>query len=96
MDGEKVIMKVNADCTAHEDHQYIGPFFIPVKKILESSIAKEKFKEDTGEIEFENISLSWPRSWVLIRADFKKEGVQSFSVILKQPETEDDIFLIEL
>ena len=94
--GEKVIMTVNADCTANEDHQYIGPFTIPAKKILESPIAEDTFNEDNSRIQFENVSLSWPQSWVLIKADFKKTGSSDFSVISKMPETEDDIFVIEL
>lgn len=96
MDGEKVIMKLNADCTAHEDHQYIGPFSIPAKTILESSIDKNSFSENNSDIHFENVSLSWPQSWVLIKADFKKAGASDFSVVTKTPETEDDLFIIEL
>ena len=93
--GEQVIMKLTANCKSNEDPQYIGPFTLPAKKILESSIVKSKFNEGDSEIEFENVSLFWPKSWVLIRADFKKEGINDFSVIAEQPETEEDIFVIE-
>ena len=93
--GEQVIMKLTTNCTANEDPQYIGPFTLPAKKILESSIVKSKFNEGNSEIEFENVSLFWPKSWVLIRADFKKDGINDFSVIAEQPETEEDIFVIE-
>lgn len=95
MSGEKVIMKITTNCTANEDSQYIGPFTIPAKKILESPIVENKFSEGDTTFEFENISLSWPRSWILIRANFKKDGMDDFSVISKQPETEDDLFIIE-
>ncbi|MDE0151363.1 MAG: hypothetical protein OXK80_02545 [Bdellovibrionales bacterium] len=94
--GEKVIMTINTDCTENKDHQYIGPFSIPAKKILESSIVESTFSENNSEIQFENVSLSWPKSWVLIKADFKKAGTSDFSVVTETPETEDDIFVIEL
>ncbi len=96
VEGEKVIMKVNTDCTSYSDHQYIGPFTIPAKKILESPITENTFNENNNHIQFENVSLSWPQSWMLIKADFKKEGASDFSVISKVPETEDDVFVIEL
>jgi len=96
MDGEKVIMKLNANCTSYEDHQFIGPFSIPAKTILESPIDKNSFNENKSEIHFENVSLSWPQSWALIKADFKKTGISDFSVVTKTPETEDDLFIIEL
>lgn len=94
--GEQVIMKLTADCTVNEDPQHIGPFTLPVKKILESPVVTKSFNEEDSEIEFENVSLFWPKSWALIRADFKKDGADDFSVIAKQPETEEDIFIIEL
>lgn len=96
VEGEKIIMKVNADCTANADHQYIGPFTLPAKKILEAAITKNRFNENNSKIQFENVSLSWPQSWILIKADFKKAGTSDFSVVTELPETEDDIFVIEL
>lgn len=96
INGEKVIMTINTDCTENEDPQYIGPFSIPAKKILESSIAESTFSENNSKIQFENVSLSWPQSWVLIKANFKKEGTSDLPVNSKIPETEDDIFVIEL
>ena len=93
IEGERVVMTLTADCKTHTDHQYIGPFSLPVQKIINSPITKSEFHEEG--LKFENVALRWPQSWVLLEAHFTRETGFSFSVISKIPESEEDIFVIQ-
>ena len=85
IEGEKVLMEVEQNCLTHSDHQFIGPFSLPVEKILHSPSGSENiFKEDKMRIEFSNVSGSWPKRWTLVFAQFKNLDQSKTLDIIKE------------
>ncbi len=94
MRGERVSMKLMADCVGDPNHQFIGPFVIPAQKILNSSIVKQVFKTKEGEVHFNNVSLKWPKAWIL-KEVFFKSSYNQHRVRAQVPQAGEDFFSIE-
>ena len=95
MKGERVSMDVTGDCVDDEEHQWIGPFIIPFQEILSSSFMNQSFHTSHGEIRFDNVSLQWPKSWILKGVLFESADGQ-YRVPARIPQTEEeDFFSIE-
>ena len=93
--GTQISMDVKGDCIDDEEHQWIGPFVIPFQDILKASIMTKHFYTTQGEIHFNNVSLQWPKSWILKEVLFESANDQ-YRVSAPIPQTEEeDFFLIE-
>lgn len=97
IEGEKVIMKLVSTCDTYKEHKFIGPFSIPSQLILQSAISQEYFEHKGDEIYFSNVSLQWPRDWILMEINFKNpDSNESLRVIKKFSKKENQFFTISL
>ena len=95
MRGAQVSMDVTGDCIEDEEQQWIGPFVIPFQNILKASIMIKSFHTAHGEIRFDNVSLQWPKAWILTGVLFESANDQ-YEVQATVPQTEEEeFFLIE-
>ena len=95
MRGDQISMDVTGGCIDDEEHQWIGPFIIPFQEILNSSILNKHFYTNQGEVHFDNVSLQWPRSWILKGVLFESADGQ-YRVRAQIPQTEEeDFFSVE-
>lgn len=92
IEGEKVIMQMTANCMEHSDHKWLGLFSIPSQEILNAPITRTQFESDTYKIKFSNVSLAWPKSWILREVYFKNSNTPPLRVIADLPQTEEDHF----
>lgn len=92
--GEPISMAVLADCQSSGRHQFIGPFHIPSKQILQSPITQDIFSTPAGDIHFQNAAIQWPQTWILRTVIFESDSDQ-YRISAQIPETEDDFFSIE-
>lgn len=63
--GRRASMKLTGDCSRLEGNESIGPFTINHKKILNSPLDQVAFDEDNSHIEFSDVIIDWPKSWLL-------------------------------
>ena len=98
MEGEKVLMQVVAPCKKYSDFKFIGPFNIPRKAIRKAPISLTDFEEEDETIHFHNVSISWPKSWIFVRAEFLGSlvGLDLYRIQIKPPQSEEEVFLINL
>ena len=95
MRGGQVSMDVTGDCIDDEERQWIGPFVIPFQDILSASILTKRFHTAQGETRFDNVSLRWPKTWILKAVLFESANDQ-YRVQAQIPQTEEeDFFSIE-
>ena len=97
MAGEKVLMQLVAPCKKHSDFQFIGPFSLPRKKIRSAPISSTDFETKNGRVHFQNVSISWPKSWIFVRAEFLDSSKSApYFIHTAPPQSEEDVFLITL
>ena len=90
--GEPITMHITARCKSHSDRQWIGPFLIPAQEILDTPITQTTFESHQQTINFHNVSLFWPQTWILREVQFKNNNIPPLRVIADIPKTEDESF----
>ncbi len=96
MEGEKVIMQMISPCNKHSDFKFIGPFNLPKRAIQNSPISLTDFESGGGSVHFHNVSISWPKRWILMRAEFLESSkIEPHVIHIEPPKSEEDVFLIE-
>ena len=87
-------MTLQADCHFDlEQPLQIGPFYIPKKRILGSSVNRELFKSEEGILLFSHVSIRWPRKWILDQVRFINDKDEDFTVSFHSNKEEDFLTL---
>ena len=87
-------MVLKADCKFNPDQPLqIGPFFIPKKKILNSSVKKELFRSEHGTLLFSHVFIQWSKKWILIQVRFIDDEDKDLPVHFSSKREEDFLAL---
>lgn len=84
---------IKARCTLNSKRQ-IGPFAVPKKKILDSSVRQALFSTAHMTLLFFHVSMSWPYEWLMTRVRFidQKTG-KDITVTLPSKTPEESVVL---
>ena len=97
LSGEEGLMLIQSPCNM-EDEDFIGPFWIPHKKIL-AEASKDSFElpEEEVFIHFYNASISLTPSWLLKNVRFFNETEQDNEFLVRfVPGSENPYFELSL
>ena len=84
----KMILKAGCAFNSEKPLQ-IGPFVIPKRKILESSIDQQLFKGGEGTLLFSHVVVQWPREWILSQVRFIGDSTEDMTVPFVSNQRED-------
>lgn len=88
-------MVLQANCNFDPDQPLqIGPFFVPKKRILDSSVEQEMFKSEGDILLFSHVSIRWPKKWILNQVRFINDKNEDFPVLFRSHKEEDYLTLV--
>ena len=86
----KMVLKTKCPFDPHKDPLQTGPFVIPKKKILSSSVDTALFRQGDTTVLFSYVFARWPEKWILSEARFIKDDThKDFTVSFSSNREED-------
>ena len=91
----KMVLKASCRFNLKQPLQ-MGPFIVPKRKIIQSPLNRQLFKEDNDTLLFTDVHIEWPEKWVLSQVRFISDEKEKDFTVVFTSNKEEDFFTLHL